>query len=405
MGVPMRSDDVVVIGAGIVGLATAFELQRREPRLAVTVVDKEPEVAQHQSGRNSGVIHAGLYYRPGSERARLCRSGRQQLIAFCREQGLAHELCGKVVVAVDERELEHLSRLEARAAANGVAVQPLDPQQLAELEPHARGLRALYVPDTGIVDFRQVSAQLAERVQGAPGQRGRVLCGAEVYGIEARGADILLRTTRGAWLTRRLVNCAGLQSDRVARLAGQRPSVSIVPFKGEFYELSGEARQRVRHLIYPVPDPEFPFLGVHLTRTVWGAIECGPNALLALGRETYGRWQLEPGDLGESLGLPGLWRFARRHWRPALGEWQRSLSRAAFAEALGRLCSGIGASQLTRGRTGIRAQAIDAEGRLADDFVFEQTGRVLSVCNAPSPAATASLAIGRRIADRLLREG
>jgi L-2-hydroxyglutarate oxidase len=400
----MVNVDIAIIGAGVVGLATAHELARREPSLSVAVIDKEPGPAYHQSGRNSGVLHSGIYYKPGSLRATLCRRGRQAMVNFCEAEGIHYETCGKVIVATDEAELSGLAGLAERARLNDIRATRLDPRELRELEPHAAGLAALHVPDTGIVDFKRVCArwfvQLA--AQDRASRRRHLLCSARVHAISTRGQLVSVHTTGGTVVARKLVNCAGLHSDRVARMAGQNPGVRIVPFKGEFYELDATAASWVRHLIYPVPNPAFPFLGVHLTRTTGGAVHCGPNALLAVGREAYEPWSPDLGDLFETLATPGFWSFATRHWRVGLGELRRSLCTHAFVGALARLVPGLRPEHLLPAPAGIRAQALDRQGKLVDDFVFEQTGPVLSVCNAPSPAATASLAIAEVIADRVL---
>jgi L-2-hydroxyglutarate oxidase len=396
--------DIAIIGAGVIGLATAHELARRDPSLSLAVIDKEPGPAYHQSGRNSGVLHSGIYYKPGSLRADLCRRGRQAMVDFCDAEGISHGICGKVIVATDEAELAGLTALAERARLNGIRATRLDPHELRELEPHAAGLAALHLPDTGIIDFRKVCerwfVQLA--AQDRAGRRRHLLCSARVHAISTRGRLVGVHTTGGTVVARKLVNCAGLQSDRVARMAGQNPGVCIVPFKGEFYELDGTAASWVHHLIYPVPNPAFPFLGVHLTRIIGGGVECGPNALLAMGREAYEPWSPDFGDLFESLATPGFWRFAIRHWRAGLGEVRRSLCQRAFVKALARLVPALRPEHLTPAAAGIRAQALDRRGKLVDDFVFEQTGPVFSVCNAPSPAATASLAIAATIADRVL---
>jgi L-2-hydroxyglutarate oxidase LhgO len=327
------------------------------------------------------------------------------MVDFCDAEQIPHDLCGKVIVAVDGSEVARLAQLAERARHNGVKVQLLDPDDLREVEPRAAGLRALHVPDTGIVDFRAVCERLADRITsplGARQVRAKILYEASVHEISARGREIIVSTSAGQVAAHRLVNCAGLYSDRVARLAGQVPSVSIVAFLGQFYELCSEVRPWVRGLIYPVPDPRFPFLGVHLTRTVEGSVQCGPNALLALGREAYQGYSLDPSELLLTLTARGFWPFALKNWRAALMEFRRARSRRVFAAAVARLVPGIGPEHLTPAPAGIRAQALAADGRLVDDFVFEQTGAILSVCNAPSPAATASLAIAEHIADRVL---
>ena len=408
---PRRSDemqtaDITVIGAGIVGLATAYQLSRRDPSLNIVVVEKEAGPANHQSGRNSGVLHSGIYYKPGSLKAELCRTGRQAMIEFCMTEGIAHDVCGKVIVALDDADLERLQTLEERAKLNGVKASRITVDELHSLEPYATGVGALHVPDAGIVDYREVCQRYVKHIcerSSAGAGKGTMMYSARVCGVKTTGKSIVVRTTNGEVTSQRVVNCAGLQSDRVARILGQTPRVRIVPFKGEYYELVPDARPLVRNLIYPVPDPAFPFLGVHFTRMISGAVECGPNAVLALGREAYEPWHPNLADLYATfLGTPGFWRFASKHWKAAIGEVKRSLSKPAFVHALQRLAPTIRMDQLVPASAGIRAQAMLPDGKLVDDFVFEETGSILSVCNAPSPAATASIAIGGAIADRVL---
>ncbi len=403
----MLTSDITIIGAGVVGLATAFELSRREPSLNIAVIEKESGPARHQSGRNSGVLHSGIYYKPGSLKAELCRTGRQAMVEFCAEQGVTFDVCGKVIVALDEGDLSKLQVLEERAAKNGIRATRISIEELHELEPHATGLGALHVPDTGIVDYRAVCERYAAHVcnRSSPSAgRGTLLYSTRLRGMSAKGSSILLRTTNGDVSTGKVINCGGLHSDRVARILGQRPRVRIVPFKGEYYELTEGARGLVRNLIYPVPDPAFPFLGVHFTRMTTGGVECGPNAVLAMGREAYEPWQPQLADLFATFfGTPGFWRFARKHWKAGMGEVHRSLSKSAFVRALQRLVPGIRSEHLAPAEAGIRAQALSADGKLVDDFVFEQSDSILSVCNAPSPAATASLAIAKVVVNRVLK--
>lgn len=400
----MLTSDVTVIGAGIIGLATAYQLSRLNPSLNIIVVDKETGPAGHQTGRNSGVIHSGIYYKPGSLKAKFCHSGRTSMVEFCQSEGISHEVCGKVIVALDEPDLVRLKTLEERASQNGIRATRISPETLRELEPHAAGLGALHVPDTGIVDYRAVCDRYIKRIVERPHPgAGTVMYSTRVTGTTRNGGSIVLRTTKGDITSGRVVNCAGLQSDRVASMLGQEPKVRIVAFKGEYYELIPDARSLVRNLIYPVPDPAFPFLGVHFTRMVSGAVECGPNAVLALGREAYEPWQPSIRDLAATFfATPGFWTFASRHWRMSLGEMKRSLSKPAFVRALQRLIPDIQSHHLVAAEAGIRAQAMGSDGKLVDDFVFEETGLVLSVCNAPSPAATASLVIGNVVAERAL---
>lgn len=394
--------DVVIVGAGIVGLATARALLHHDPAARVVVLEKEDHVAAHQSGHNSGVIHAGVYYKPGSSKAALCRDGRAAMIDFCAEHGIAHEVCGKVVVATSAEELPRLEQLRERSIANGLDVRLLDRQGLAELEPHADGLAALHVPATGVVDFREVCRVLAADVTA----RGAELrLGTAVTAIDEAPDEVIVGTSDTTIRTRLLVNCAGLHSDRVARLVGADHTGAgrtvILPFRGEYHELVPQRAHLVRHLIYPVPDPRFPFLGVHFTRDIAGAVHAGPNAVLALGRESY-RWRtIVPRDVAEALGRPATWRLARRHHRTGAAEVLRSASTTAFVRALQRLVPDVRAADLVRAGAGVRAQAVAPDGTLLDDFAFVQTDRTLHVLNAPSPAATASLAIGAHIADRV----
>jgi len=398
--------DVAVIGGGIVGLATTLALASRHPDLRLIVLEKERELAAHQTGHNSGVIHSGIYYKPGSHKARLCVLGHRLLKDFCDEHRVRYDTCGKIIVAIDERELPRLDDLFDRGTANGVAgLRKIGPEEIREIEPHAAGLRAIHSPNTGIVDFREaaeaVAAEARRRgVEIATGARVTAIAG-ESGGGAARGAAVGLRllTTRGEVRSGYLVNCAGLYSDAVARMAGETPDVLIVPFRGEYCMLKPGRRYLVRGLIYPVPDPEFPFLGVHLTRTVHGEVEAGPNAVFAYAREGYTRWRVHPGEMFETLTYPGFWRMAGRHWRTGLYEVWRSFSTRAFVAALQRLVPDLRPADVVRHGAGVRAQALTPDGSLVDDFRILRSRRAIHVLNAPSPAATASLAIGRHIAD------
>jgi L-2-hydroxyglutarate oxidase len=397
--------DVAVVGGGIVGLATAMALAEGSGA-AVTVLEAEDRLAAHQTGNNSGVIHSGLYYRPGSLKAANCVAGREALYRFCAEHGIAHERCGKVVVATQARELPRLDELERRGQANGLkGVRRLGPGELREREPHVRGVAGLHVPETGIVDYTAVTEAYAARVRAAG---GRVETGARVLACRRDGAaggatpDLVLETPRGALRCRALVNCAGLHCDEVARLCGVDPRVRIVPFRGEYYEVVPERQHLVRHLVYPVPDPAFPFLGVHFTRMVRGGLEAGPNAVLALAREGYARTSFSLRDTLGLLGYGGFWRMGLRHWRMGLHESWRSTSTGAFVAALRRLVPEITPADVRRGGAGVRAQALEPGGRLSDDFLIVEAGRMIHVLNAPSPAATASITIGRSIAERAI---
>lgn len=388
--------DVAVIGGGIVGLATAMALRSRYPDARIVVLEREPALCQHQSGRNSGVMHSGIYYRPGSARARLCRDGLRRMEAFCDAEGIPRERCGKVIVAVDDDELPALDALEARGRANGVACERVGPERLAELEPHAVGRAALHVPEAGIVDYVAVARAMARRLHAAG---VALVCRAQVRGIGVGPNRAVVATTRGDAEVRAVVSCAGLHSDRVARMTG-RPDVRIVPFRGEYYELAPDARRLCRGLIYPVPDPSLPFLGVHVTRSIDGGVHCGPNAVLAFAREGYTLGDVDLRDLWETLTWPGFARLAGRHASTGVAEMVRSASRTAFARAAARLVPEIEAGHLVRAPAGVRAQALGRDGTLLDDFVVHRDGRAVHVLNAPSPAATASLAIGEHVAAR-----
>jgi (S)-2-hydroxyglutarate dehydrogenase len=395
--------DVAVIGGGIVGLATAMALVE-STHARVVVLEAEDHLAAHQTGHNSGVIHSGLYYKPGSLKAQNCVAGRAALYRFCADYGIAHERCGKVVVAVDERERPRLEELERRGRANGLqGLRHLGPEEIREHEPHARGVAGLFVPDTGIVDYTAVTEAYAGCVRAAG---GNVVTGARVTACRrdpspgGAAADLVLETAQGAMRCGALVNCAGLHSDRVARLCGVEPRVMIVPFRGEYYDLVPEKHGLVRNLVYPVPDPRFPFLGVHFTRMVRGGVEAGPNAVLALRREGYDRADFSLRDTAELLAFGGFWRMGLAHWRMGLGESWRSTSTGAFVATLQRLIPAITRADVRRAGAGVRAQALEPDGRLCDDFLIVEAGRMIHVLNAPSPAATASITIGRTIAAR-----
>jgi L-2-hydroxyglutarate oxidase len=387
--------DVAIIGGGIVGLATARALQMRS-QVSVVVLEAEDRLAMHQSGRNSGVIHSGIYYRPGSLKAQSCVEGREAMYRFCNEHGIPHERCGKVIVATRERELPALEELERRGRANGLAgMRRLRREEIAEHEPHAAGIAGLFVPETGIVHYPAVTRALADLVTA---REGRVETGARLVGLRHETGGLVLETTRGRIRCRHLVNCAGLFSDRVARLCGVDPGLRIIPFRGDYYELVPARRSLVRNLLYPVPDPELPFLGVHFTRAITGAVEAGPNAVLALRRDGYGRLSFSPRDAFEVVAWAGTWRMGRRFWRTGFGELHRAFSRRAFVRALRRLVPALGPDDVRRAGAGVRAQAVDRSGVLLDDFCIVGAERMVHVLNAPSPGATASLTIGQAIA-------
>ena len=388
--------DVVCVGGGIVGLATARALARRF-RARVAVIEAEAGTARHQTGRNSGVLHSGLYYAPGSLKARTCVEGRRRLVELCSENDIPFELCGKLVIATDPEEIERLDELHRRGQANGLqGLERIDGERIPEFEPHALGVAALWIPETGIVDYAQVAGLYARQLKETGGE---LLLSHRLVGVRTSGHEIELDTTGGHLRTRALINCAGLQSDRVARMAGVAPRARIVPFRGDYFDLADERRHLLRGLIYPVPDPRFPFLGVHLTRRIDGSVEAGPNAVLALHREGYRPPRFSLRDTVGTLTYPGLWRLGARYWRVGLGEYLRAGSRRRFARALQRFVPEITENDFTAGGCGIRAQALGRDGAMLDDFVIERGPRSLHVLNAPSPAATASLAIGDQIAD------
>jgi L-2-hydroxyglutarate oxidase LhgO len=389
--------DIVVVGGGIVGLACAYKIVLAHPRVRIAVLEKEGRLASHQTGRNSGVIHSGLYYKPGSAKAATCTAGRKELIEFAGSHGIRHDLCGKIIVATDPAELPALERIEQNGAQNGVeGLQRIGPDRIKEIEPFAAGIAALHVPSAGIIDFVAVAHRLADLVQDAGG-RNKVLLYHRVLGFDKHDFYTNVLTTKGRLSTRYLINCAGLHSDRVARMDGVDPSVRIIPFRGDYSVLSGAAAGKVRNLIYPVPDPQFPFLGVHFTRMVNGTVECGPNAVFAFKREGYCRTDLSLRDTWESLSYPGTWRLFARHWRYGLGEYARALRKKLLVEQLQRLVPSLTAEDIQPGNAGVRAQALGPQGDLVDDFKIEVRGNAIHVLNAPSPAATASLAIGSHI--------
>ena len=394
----MLRADVAIIGGGIVGVATAYQLTRRFPGKRVVILEKEGRLAAHQTGHNSGVLHSGIYYRPGSLRAQNCRTGKAAMQQFCEEQGIPFHLCGKVIVAVDGSELPRLETISERGQANGVRCEMIDRARLCEIEPHTAGIRAIHVPEAGIIDFAQVCNRLAELVCDAG---GNILLSAEVTRVRQQGDRVIVESRAGEVEADYLVTCAGLHADRVTRMSGQTPEALIVPFRGEFYKLRPEAEYLCRGLIYPVPDPRFPFLGVHFTRLMHGGVECGPNAVLAFSREGYTKTTLSPYDLAESLTYGGFLRMALKYWRTGMGEMWRSVSKSAFVTALQRLVPDIRAEHLDPAPAGVRAQALGRNGEIIDDFVIQSSDRIINVGNAPSPAATAALNIANIIIDKL----
>lgn len=391
--------DCVVIGGGIVGLASALRLLEARPGLRLALVEKETGLARHQTGNNSGVLHSGLYYKPGSEKAKLSVAGLKEMVAFCREYGIAHEQCGKIVVATEVEELPRLDNLWQRGSANGlVGLRKLTREQIKEIEPHAAGLAAIQVPQEGIVDYPAVCERLADLIR----QRGgEIRTGVRVSRLIWRENEWIVETSAGEIRSHFVVACGGLHADRLVKATGQAPAVKIIPFRGEYYKIKPARQHLVRHLIYPVPDPKFPFLGVHFTRLIRGGIEAGPNAVLALAREGYKWSDINLGDLIESLCFPGLWKFMAAYPSLCGYEMRRSFSKREFCRSLQKLVPEIQENDLEPGGAGVRAQAMTADGKLVEDFHFEEAPGVLHVVNAPSPAATSSLAIGGKIARRV----
>jgi L-2-hydroxyglutarate oxidase len=390
--------DFAIVGGGIVGLSTARALLGRHPNAGVLVLEKEEGWARHQTGHNSGVIHSGVYYKPGSLKALFSREGVAALLEFCREQRIAYEICGKAIVATEPDELPRLDDLYERGLKNGLKVEKIGPDELEELEPHAAGLAALKVPETGIVDFTQVAEAFAAVVE----EEGGVLrTSTEVEDVSETEDEVEISTNRGTFRARSLINCAGLHSDRVAQLCGVEAGVKIVPFRGEYYELKPEKRHLVKNIVYPLPDPSFPFLNVHLTRTVEGGVEAGPNAVLGLAREGYRKTDMNIKDSFEALTYPGLWRLARTYWRTGIGELVRSFSRKVFTRSLKKLIPEVEEEDLAPIEAGVRAQALAKDGELVNDFLIVDGKKSVHILNAPSPAATASIPIGETIAERI----
>ena len=393
--------DIAIIGAGIVGLATGLELTHRFPGISLAVIEKESVVAGHQSSHNSGVIHSGIYYKPGSLKAKLCVEGGKALQRFCQENSVPYDICGKVIVATTESELPQLDELYSRGKQNGLdGLRMLNAREIREFEPYASGTRGIRVPSTGIVDYAKVAGKYAELIAC----RGGVIhLSHEVTALMRSSGNTVVETTRGPIQTKLVLNCAGLQSDRVSRLANAKLDLTIVPFRGEYYEMVPAKHHYLKGLLYPVPNPQFPFLGVHFTRRIGGGIEAGPNAVLALGREGYLKTSFNARDVFEYLRFPGFWIMAGNHWRTSVDEYHRSWSKTAFVRALQRLMPELVPEDLLPGASGVRAQALDNNGNLIDDFHFVYTDGMVHVCNVPSPAATASLAIAKYIVDTIVQ--
>jgi L-2-hydroxyglutarate oxidase len=394
----MHTTDVAILGGGIVGLATAYRLLERHPGTSLVILEKERELAQHQTGHNSGVLHSGIYYKPGSLRAANCREGKLAMQQFCQKENIPFELCGKVIVAVDGSEQPQLLKIYERGQANGVSCSLIDGVRLKEIEPHSAGIQAIHVPEAGIVDYRQVCDRLAQRITESG---AKILTAAKVKSMFRKQGRMIVDSLAGDVEARYVINCTGLYSDRVTRMSGQVPSAQIVPFRGEYFELKPTAQHLVKGLIYPVPDPNFPFLGVHFTRMIHGGVECGPNAVLAFSREGYYKTSVNPFDLLESITYRGFLRLAWKHWRAGWSEMWRSFSKPAFVAALARLVPEIRAEHLVPAPAGVRAQAVNPDGQLVDDFLILENDLVINVCNAPSPAATAALNIGKLIVEKL----
>ena len=390
----MTTYDYAVIGGGIVGLSTAMQLAQQYPHARILMLEKEASPAQHQTGRNSGVIHSGIYYKPGSYKARFAKAGSSSMVAFCREHGIPHEVCGKVIVATREEELQGLDKLFQRGQQNGLAVRKISPEELKEIEPHVRCVGGILVPTTGITNYRKVSQTYLELFLE---RGGEMMFENEVRQITHRGPTHFIETTKGEYEAKFLINCAGLYSDRVTRLAGQDPGVKIVPFRGEYYELAPNQRHLVKTLIYPVPNPDFPFLGVHFTKMIDGSVHCGPNAVLAFKREGYKKTDFDLRDFCETMSYGGFWRLARKNFGEGMKEIYRSISKAAFVRSLQQLIPEVQAADLVPCEAGVRAQALLNDGGLVDDFLIIRGQNALHVCNAPSPAATASLEIGKAV--------
>jgi L-2-hydroxyglutarate oxidase len=395
----MHESDLIIIGGGIVGLATGYRFLEHFPGKSVTVLEKEVAVAKHQTGRNSGVLHTGIYYRPGSLKALNCRAGKKAMEEFCTKENIPFDLCGKIIVAIEKSELPRMEELLVRGPQNGVVCNRITPEQIREIEPYCAGLAGIHVPEAGVVDYAAAARRMAEIIT----ERGsRVVTSAKATAIRRDNGRAIVETAAGEFAAQQVVNCAGLHSDRVTRLSGAKPSAKVVPFRGEFYSLRQEGQYLVKALIYPVPDPAYPFLGVHYTKRMNGMIECGPNAVLAFAREGYKNTTVNLRDLGETLAYPGFWKLCTKYWRIGANEMYRSFSKRAFVRALQRLVPEMKSEYLDWAPAGVRAQTVSPDGQMVDDFVIDETDRVVNVENAPSPAATASLNIGKLVVERLV---
>lgn len=395
--------DIIVVGGGIVGLASSLKILRKNPKLNLLIIEKEKSVSQHQTGNNSGVIHSGLYYKPGSLKARNCIEGYNQLVQFCREEDIAHEICGKVVVATSKNELNALDTLFERGNQNGLKglIRLNSKEALQEYEPHIHGIAGIFVPQTGIVNYKKVSEAYLKKIEALG---GAIQFEQTVNSFSVKGNTSILKTSKEEFETKLVVNCGGLYSDKIARMTQKNIDLKIIPFRGEYYEISPQKSYLVKNLIYPVPDPNFPFLGVHFTRMIGGGVEAGPNAVLAYAREGYTKGDINVSEFFESLTWPGFIKVASKYWKTGLGELYRSYSKKAFTKALQKLIPEISESDLIPGGAGVRAQACDRNGGLLDDFMILDSKMAVNVCNAPSPAATSSLAIGDYVSDKVLEK-
>lgn len=389
--------DIIIVGGGIVGLATAFKLNTRHPGLKILVLEKEKEVAAHQTSHNSGVIHSGIYYKPGTYKAKNCVDGRRELVKFAKEHNISHDICGKVIVATDESELAHMNKVFNNGLANGVeGIEKINAAQIREIEPFCTGIEGIWVPCTGIIDFAQVCRKYVEIIeQRFPGSK--VLTSHEATGFTKQGDKTIVSTPKGSFTGRYIITCAGLQSDRIARKDGVRSEAEIVGFRGDYYDLTESGLHKVKNLIYPVPNSKFPFLGVHFTRMIHGGTECGPNAVFVFKREGYGKTDFSLKDTVDAFGFKGTWKFFYKHWRFGLDEYRGAFSKTYFLNRLRKLIPSLELEDLTPGRAGVRAMALAPEGEMIDDFKIEKFGNSIHVLNAPSPAATANLAIGAAI--------
>jgi len=392
-----NSFDLVVVGGGIVGLASAYKINLKYPDKKILVLEKEPQVASHQTGHNSGVIHSGIYYKPGSYRAKNCVEGRRELVAFAREHHIKHDICGKIIVATKASELDHMHRVFNNGLQNGVeGIEQIDARRIKEIEPYCTGIEGIWVPCTGIIDYAEVARKLAELIEARfPGSR--ILTGHEVTAFEKHPDHTTVITNRGKFEAKNIVTCAGLQSDRVARKEGAKTDNTIVGFRGDYYELTEQGKTKVKNLIYPVPNPVYPFLGVHFTRMISGETECGPNAVFVFKREGYGKTDFSLKDTAEAFGFGGTWKFFYKNWRFGLDEYRRAFSKKLFLQRLQGLIPSLTMEDITPGRAGVRAMLLVKEGKMSDDFEIEHHDNAIHILNAPSPAATASLAIGTRV--------